>query len=468
MEATELRARHRPDHHRADWVTVALPDRTAPTRPISWRPLVVQMVVAVVAVFTLVAIAGTIAARQIAERESVNDALRVTDLLAVSVLQPALTDALVARPTPPVASLSTLDDVVRTRILNDSIIRVKLWDASGRILYSDEPALIGETFALGEQERDVLRHPVTIGEISDLSRPENRFERSSGKLLEVYRPVWTPSGQPLLFETYSRYDVVTSRSSQVWRGFAGVTVSSLVLMLVLQAPLSWALIGRLRRAQLQRERLLSQAAAASAQERRRIAATLHDGVVQELVATSFVVAGAAEQAHAGGDRPLAKRLETAVGTVRASIAGLRTLLVDIYPPSLRAAGIAAALPDLAATLRARGIEVNIDIDDDLDLDQNTQALVFGVTQECLRNAERHAAAGIVSIRLSVAAGAVCLQIDDDGVGFDPATVLDAPAEGHFGVRVMRDLAAAAGARLSVASRPGAGTSWRLEVPGDDR
>lgn len=53
---------------------------------------------------------------------------------------------------------------------------------------------------------------------SDLSRPENVFERTQGRLLEVYRAVWTPSGEPLPTEAYFRYDDVPARGNQLWRG----------------------------------------------------------------------------------------------------------------------------------------------------------------------------------------------------------------------------------------------------------
>ena len=54
-------------------------------------------------------------------------------------------------------------------------------------------------------------------------------------------------------------------------------------------------------------------------------------------------------------------------------------------------------------------------------------------------------------------------VSDDGVGFDAVAVLAEPPEGHLGLRVMADLAEQAGAQLSVASAPGAGTRWRLVV-----
>src|SRR5216684_8361045 len=84
--------------------------------------------------------------------------------------------------------------------------------------------------------------------------------------------------------------------------------------------------------------LLRRAVDASEEERRRIAGTLHDGAVQELAGTSFTVAGAAENAAAMGQPELAAKLTTAAGAVRASIRGLRSLLVDIYPPGLTNAG----------------------------------------------------------------------------------------------------------------------------------
>ena len=53
----------------------------------------------------------------------------------------------------------------------------------------------------------------TEAEVSDLSEPENRFEQGFGRLLEVYTQVWTPEGQPLLFEAYYSYDEVSERSA---------------------------------------------------------------------------------------------------------------------------------------------------------------------------------------------------------------------------------------------------------------
>ena len=106
--------------------------------------------------------------------------------------------------------------------------------------------------------------------LTDLTEPENRYERGGDPMLEVYRPVRTPSGQELLFETYFRYDTVRASSQAMWFNIALITVGSLLLMHVLWVPLSWALVGRLRQARRQRDLLLDRALEASHEERRRM------------------------------------------------------------------------------------------------------------------------------------------------------------------------------------------------------
>lgn len=448
------------------WTTLADGRREGGDEPdLSMTRILLQVGIVAGLVITLVALGGLVVSRRTAEREAVNTAAQTTDLLAEAVVQPALEDDLLTGS--PDAARARLDAIVRKQVLRDSVVRIKLWTPQGRIVYSDETRLIDQTFRLGTAEREALTNPSTVAEVSNLSAPENRFERGQGKLLEVYRPVWTPDGQPLLFETYTRYGAVSKRSGQLWRGFAGIMVSSLLLLVVLLLPLLAALLDRVRRGQRQREALLQHAVDASAQERQRIAGTLHDGVVQELAATSFAVTAAAEHADSTGDPGLAARLRTAAGTVRASIGGLRSLLVDIYPPSLGSSGLVAALTDLAATLRSRDIEVRLDLpalDAATGLDAEGEQLVFRVAQECLRNAARHAAARTVEVRLSVGSGPIVLEVCDDGVGFDLEAARTASAEGHFGLRLLPDLAQQAGATLQVATAPGAGTKWRLEVP----
>ena len=447
---------------RPPWISVAAGTSVRSEGPaVQPRRVFVQVIAGALVVLAAVALVGVAASRRLAEAEAVNDAAKTANLLADALVQPAVSEGLL---TSDPSAVATMDQVVRERVLNASIVRVKIWDPTGRILYSDERALIGQTFPLDAEERNALTDPQTRADVSDLTAPENRFERGHGKLLQVYRPIWTPSGKPILFETYAPYDDVTSRTTQLWKGFAGVTLTSLLLLVVLLLPILWRLLNRLKRAQAQRETLLNRAVEASTEERRRIAGALHDGVVQELAATSFAVAGSAERATSLGQPGLADELRSASDTVRTSIGGLRSLLVDIYPPSLATAGLTAALTDLVSTLRSRGVVVTLEIAPKIGLDATGERLVFRVAQECLNNIARHAAATNVQVNLHREETYAVMEINDNGVGFDAPDLLANPIEGHFGLRVLGDVVADAGGELLLSAAPGAGTRWQLRIP----
>ncbi len=448
------------------WVTLTEGHPTRPARPLpNPRRMLAQLAAAALAVFAVVAVGASIAASRLAEREAVNDAARTTNLLALAVVQPVLRDSLLTGDT---EAYAALDDVVRQNVLPNEIVRVKLWSPDGTIVYADERRLVGQTFPLEADQLDVLANPQTRAEVSDLDRSENEFERYGGKLLEVYRPVWTPGGKELLFEVYGDYGPVQQRASDLWRGLTGLLATSLLLLLVLMAPILWRVLERLRGAQEHRESLLHRALDASDGERRRIAADLHDGPVQDLVGSSLAVAGVAETARTTGRPDLAAIANEAAATVRGSVASLRSLLVDIYPDRLTAAGLHPAIADLARPLVGRGVTVDVTVDEaSRHLPEEQQLLVYRATREILRNVAKHASAHRVTVTLVPDdAGTMVLAIEDDGVGFVPTEGL--AREGHLGLRVLTDLAEDAGATLRVGSAPGQGTSWELRLRDAER
>jgi signal transduction histidine kinase len=147
------------------------------------------------------------------------------------------------------------------------------------------------------------------------------------------------------------------------------------------------------------------------------------------------------------------------------VRALRTLLVDIYPPSLQRAGLAAALGDLATMATSRGIDTKVDVpNDDVHLGATVEQLLFRCAQEALRNAQKHAGAMHLTIRLREEAETAILEVIDDGKGFDLAVLERRREEGHFGLRALEDLVSDAGGQLQVHSEPGQGTTVRVEVP----
>ena len=448
----------------SDWAVLVTPGSgRAASGPPSMRRMVGPLALAGLLIAIVVAIAGGLVSQRVAGQQAVHAAAELTDDLAVSVVQPALTNSM---PGDPAQARRVLDPLVRNWVTGSgSMVRVKIWTPAGMVLYSDEPRLIGATFTLDSDARSALLQPRTEAGVSDLRLPENQYERGEGMLLEVYRPVWMPDGKPLLFEAYFKYDTVSERSTELWRGFAGVMLSSLLALMLLLAGLGWLVVLRARQARARQDDLTRRALAASDDERRRIAATLHDGVVQQLVGASLIAAGHAQRAGLDGDQERAADLESVAATVRDGVTGLRSLLVDIYPPSLRAAGLASALRDLARTASGDGgvpRPAEADIDDAVAdaAPERDQEAMFRIAQEALRNAVRHAGASRLTLRLAGAEdGRARLDVADDGRGFEVAP----QAEGHFGLRLMADAARHGGGSLAIQTAPGAGTAVRYEA-----
>ena len=420
------------------------------------REAMIRYVAIGLVAIALISVVGVWLFHRAGDAEAIRDAKDQTRIAAQGSVEPALSDGLLSEKP---SAIDAVDRVVQERVLSrpdDAIARIKIWDSSGRIVYSDEPALIGKRYPLGAEERAAFGNGQVTAEVSDVSKPENRYERGMGKLLEVYLPIQTPSGRPLLYETYYRSSFISARASRIFRQFAPVMIGALVLLVLIQLPLAWWLARRIERGQDERERLLKRAIDASELERRRIARDLHDGVVQDLAAVSYSLAAAAEGAPAPYDRDL----RTAAAETRHGIGQLRTLLVDIYPPELHRAGLSVALADLLGAAEGRGLETSLDVDSELRLDPETEALFFRIAQEAVRNAVKHAGARSVSVRVAPTEAGARLVVEDDGSGFDPSVVGE---DGHFGLRVLEDLARDAGGELEIDSAPGAGARVTVEV-----
>jgi signal transduction histidine kinase len=409
--------------------------------------------------FAVVGIVSFLILRNVGTSEALKNARNLTQIVGRGIVEPNLTEGLV-RGSP--VAVARFDRVVRETVLRDPIVRVKLWTPLGRVVYSDDKALIGRRFKLGADEVASLRNGTVDSGVSDLSLPENRSEQGLGKLLEVYLPVRTPAGRPLLFEAYQQFSSVAASARDIWLAFLPALIAALLVLYLVQLPLAASLAGRLRRGSREREELLQRAVDSSADERRRIAGDLHDGVVQDLAGLSFGLSAAAERTAAAGEEDAAAELSGGAAQARRSVRALRSLLVEIYPPSLRQAGLASALSDLVTAVAARGLETRVDTPEELDLDPEDEALLFRVAQESVRNAVVHAGAHRLTVVVSQDADRTDLTVADDGRGFDPARV--GAGGGHFGLALLRDLAHERKAKLSIDSAPGAGTRVSIEVP----
>jgi|tagenome__1003787_1003787.scaffolds.fasta_scaffold20937823_2 two-component system NarL family sensor kinase len=428
----------------------------ASTANTGMRTAIAQFAVSGIAALVLLGAAGVYLLRHVGQGEAIRNAKQITALAGRGIVEPAVTPGLMqGKP----AAIGALDRVVRHGILGGRVVRVKVWRADGTIVYSDEHRLIGSRYPLGAEEQDVLRTGRVNAEVSDLGRPENRFERRYDKLLEVYLPIRAPSGERLMFETYDRYSSIAASGRRLWVAFLPPILVTLALLWFVQLPLAWRGARRLREGQAQRETLLRRAIESSELERRRIARDLHDGAVQDLAGVSYSLSAAADALGTEDATHTESALREAAATTRRTIRELRSLLVDIYPPDLHRTGLEAALRDLVAPLAPRGITADVDVSPELSLPEPVETLLYRCAQEALRNVASHSAAQTVHVRIDAVDGIARLTVADDGRGFDGSI-----AEGHFGLRLLGDLVRESGGRLEVDSTPGRGTRVSVETP----
>jgi two-component system, NarL family, sensor kinase len=395
-----------------------------------------------------------------AERQAVNEAGSAGELAARVALAPFLTPGLIERNE---ADIDAVDAAGRTFKDISDVVRLKVWSEQQQVLWSDERILDGQFFELEPEEFELFETGLSAIAVSDLSKEENFAEVADGndKLLEVYFGAKTTDGQAVLVESYFDYAMVTQRESELRRSFMPLVILGLGLLTLAQVPLAILLARRLNRAQRERERLLERVITASDAERRRIAAEVHDGAVQDLIGISYSLEANADTAPA----PINDTLHELAGSTRTTVRRLRSILNSIYPVEVPPEGWSNGFNDLIQALESNGVSVELDVAQ-VPLAPMDAMLLLRVTRESLRNVAAHAEADHVVVKLHPSRmGKLTLEVRDDGKGFTADKANSSRSAGHLGLQLLHDLADDVGANLTIDSTPGQGTSIRLELMG---
>lgn len=411
------------------------------------RVAVVKFLLRGVLALVLVAILGTFWIRAEAERHALNEAIVTTQRLADHTADPLVTDELLAGDP---ASLAFLDRSVRPWLKDGSVLRIKVWDAGGEVVYSDMSSLIGQRFELPERVRELLAGGPGTATLGHQTELENQFESASGELVEVYVGSRAANGTPLIFEAYYDDDELREEQQQVLFGMIPPVLLSLAVLQLAQLPPAIRLARRIQANRTTRHRLVQRAIEASDLERRRIARDLHDEVIQDLSGLCYALES--EELHGPeGHHPL---LSEARAILQRQVGTLRSMTSELYPPDLDRLGLTAALARLADPLRDRGITLQLDLPDGFDLDRDRSAMFYRVARESLANVSKHSHATVVTLSLKKDLYGAEITISDDGIGFDDA---QASPDGHSGLRILRDTFQETRGTLEIRTAPGAGT-----------
>ncbi|MFW5786581.1 MAG: sensor histidine kinase [bacterium] len=261
-----------------------------------------------------------------------------------------------------------------------------------------------------------------------------------------------------------------------WIGAAVPTVAFVIVVTLLYARESRA---RASAQELAREladanrRIALYAAEAAARsrddERRRMARDLHDTLAQGLTGITLQIQAAQAYLDDGRSGDAGAVLDTSLDQARRTLADARQAIYDLRKADATAPNgeplsevLRAVSRDLARrygrpvrfTSRLAGY-------DEAQLPGAVVSEVTTILREAVHNAMRHAACDGVRMTLTRDDEALRLEVCDSGCGFDPDQVA---ANGHYGLRGMRERAEGIGARLSVAAAPGSGTTVTLAIP----
>nr|WP_217214161.1 sensor histidine kinase [Streptomyces sp. AC550_RSS872] len=274
------------------------------------------------------------------------------------------------------------------------------------------------------------------------------------------------------------------RSWTVWAVFMAVLGAHLGMTAVFarfaekeqeQADAQAATIAELERTNAALQRALDENAALHTQllvqareagvadERRRLAAEIHDTIAQGLtgiIAQLQVVANAP-------DLPTARtHLDRAAALARHSLGEARRSVHNLAPVALENDGLPEALKSTVAEWGERtGVRAEFTVTGTAEqLHDEVSATLLRIAQEALSNASRHARAARVGVTLSFLGDEVILDIRDDGRGFDLLTLPERTRAGGFGLVGMRARAERIAGCLTVESESGRGTALSARVP----
>jgi len=210
-------------------------------------------------------------------------------------------------------------------------------------------------------------------------------------------------------------------------------------------------------------RLLAKLISAQEEERKALAAELHDDTIQAMAAALLQVDRIAMRDPARHPEVLDKLR----GTLKSAIVRARKLMVDLRPPVLDNGGLVPALQQQLDVLALED-EVSVELVSKLEgkLEPTAETVLFRSLQEALHNIRKHAKATSVQLELHTdAAGVVIASVEDNGIGFDVTGVLlRAVNDGHLGLHSMLERIETAGGTVSIDARPGGGTRLTVSIP----
>jgi two-component system sensor histidine kinase UhpB len=223
----------------------------------------------------------------------------------------------------------------------------------------------------------------------------------------------------------------------------------------------------IRRSELERRHAMERLLRAEEQERRRLAAELHDDTVQVLTACLVALDRLEQTVETAGRDRIASVVTATRGTLAAATDRTRRLMFELRPTSLQQEGLSGALRDLTEQAgEEAGLTTSVTVPD-ARYPYVVEEIAYRTVREAIVNVRKHARATALEVVLQLQDGRLQGQVIDDGRGFEVAAALErSRRQRRMGLDTMLERLLLAGGSVDVSSVPGSGTVVSFELPLD--
>jgi signal transduction histidine kinase/DNA-binding response OmpR family regulator len=202
--------------------------------------------------------------------------------------------------------------------------------------------------------------------------------------------------------------------------------------------------------------------AAVLEERQRVARELHDSVAQSLYSLTLLASAGQRAAQDGSLQRTRRHLDRIGLTAFQSLKEMRLLVYELQPSTLGTEDLVSALRRRLEVVEGHAhVHTELLVEGQIQVPLSTEIELYGIAQEALNNALKHALATTVTVRLTDASEGIVLEVSDNGQGFE---LLPVETKHGLGLTTMRARAARLGCPLEIVTAPGKGTSVKVKAP----
>jgi signal transduction histidine kinase len=398
-----------------------------------------------------------IAGRHVAEDQALSDATKRAAGVGRGIIS-ALVDPGLRDGDP--RSMQRVEQALKYRLHDGTFRHVLIFDAQGRVLWSDVDEMVGDRLPIDPQLQDAIRTGTVLPRLpGDENRNPDAFEPGNN-LLEVHVPLPATDGGVVVFEAYIDSTAIAADRDRISKKTLPIALGGLLLFQLAILPLAWSLARRIDRASRQQSELVTRSLRAWHEERRRLAQDLHDGVVQDLSAVSFSLPTVASALPATPEGSAARStIDRMSDLLQRDLHALRTMILDLMPTDLREVGLTSALVSLSERYRDDDLDISVEVEEGLHLGEDIMGVVYRVVREGLRNVQKHARARHARVVVSRDADSVVVVVTDDGRGLEQQV-----SHKRFGLRLLKAMIDDLGGVFALSSGAGGGTEMQVRIP----